>query len=84
MTPANADTGGAGVMLGLSSTDQVAYNLYQPDQSSPWGNIITTNTVGATGDGTAQNHTVWAKVLAAEYINEPDTYTDIVTISVDY
>lgn len=84
MTPANADTGGGGVMVGLSSTNQVAYNLYQPDQSSPWGNIIGTNTVGETGDGTAQNHTVWAKVLAAEYINEPDTYTDIVTISVDY
>ncbi|WP_188074520.1 spore coat U domain-containing protein [Pusillimonas sp. ANT_WB101] len=84
MTPSNLDTTGAGEMAGTSSPDLVNYNLYQAVASTPWGNSVGTNTVAATGDGSAQTHTVYATVLATEYINEPDTYSDLVTISVAY
>ncbi|MBV6271785.1 spore coat U domain-containing protein [Alcaligenaceae bacterium CGII-47] len=84
MEPSNGDTAGAGVLIGTTSAVGVSYTLYQSNQTSVWGNVVGSNTVGGTGTGAPDNHTVYAKVMATEYTNEPDTYTDMVTISVGY
>ncbi len=87
MTPSNNDTGGAGTMAATigGNSDTVAYNLYQDAAgATAWGDVSGTNTLAGTGNGAAQSLTVYAQVLAAEYTKQPDTYTDTVTIAVNY
>lgn len=89
LAPSNGATDGAGVMSPAgSSTDTVPYQLRQASGSSGtiWGNTATTTTVGngvaGTGNGADQDHTVYVTVPSANYA--PDSYSDTVTITVNY
>lgn len=66
------------------NTDKVPYALYQNSgYSTPWGNIIGTNTLGPkTGTGNTQNWTVYAQAPGANY--KPGAYQDTITIAVTY
>lgn len=90
LTPMSNSTTGAGAMAAQNvapvtgNTDTVAYQLRQAtgSTSAVWGNTVGTNTVGGTGNGTAQSHTVFATVPNANVT--PDSYKDTVTVSVSY
>jgi len=89
LSPSNGSTTGAGSMRGTgSNTDQIAYQL----RSSPgpagtiWGNTATATAVGngvsSIGSGTTRSVTVYATVSDTNHV--PDSYTDTVTVYVNY
>lgn len=89
LAPSNGNTAGAGVLAGTGgNTDKPAYQLRSTSGSSGtvWGNTATTTSVGngvaGTGTGAAQNRTVYVTMPNANY--KPDTYSDTVTVSVNY
>ncbi len=89
LRPSNNDNTGAGVMSGTGgNTDQIPYQLRQAAGLSAtiWGNTATSvsagNGIGGTGTGVAQGYTVFATVPALDFT--PDTYTDTVTVTVNY
>jgi spore coat protein U-like protein len=89
LAPSNANSAGAGVLSGTGgNTDTVPYQLSSTAGPSGtiWGNTATTSSVGngvsGTGTGINQTHTVYVTVPSANYT--PDTYTDTVTINVNY
>jgi len=70
-------------MLNASTTQYVAYNLYQDSAySTPWGNASGVWESG-TGTGAAQSFTVYGQV-PAQTTPPPGTYSDTVTITVTY
>ena len=71
------------VMTGNTVSDTVTYTLYQDaGHSLVWGNTAGTNTVAGTGNGAAQTITVYGKLAAQSGI--PDTYADVVNVTVSY
>ena len=88
LLPSNGDTAGAGVMSGTgSNTDKVPYQLNSVSATGPvWGNTATStaknNGVAGTGNGAAQSIPVFATALSANFT--PDSYTDTVTVTVNY
>ena len=89
LAPSNGATDGAGVMSPAgSSADTVPYQLRQASGASGtiWGDTATTTAVGngvaGTGSGADQDHTVYVTVPSANYA--PDSYSDTVTITVNY
>ena len=89
LAPSNGATNGAGVMSPAgSSVDTVPYQLRQASGASGtiWGDTATTTAVGngvaGTGNGADQDHTVYVTVPSANYA--PDSYSDTVTITVNY
>lgn len=91
LSPSSADGGtttGSGSMSGTTgNTDKVPYQLNQDSAGTkPWGNTATSisegNGVAGIGTGAAQNVTVYAVAANANF--KPDTYTDTVTINVNY
>ncbi|QDL35984.1 spore coat U domain-containing protein [Rhodoferax sediminis] len=92
LAPSNANTAGAGVMSGTGSNgDKVPYTLYQDAGfGTVWGNTATSLAVGngksGTGAGMASGNavsfTAYAKATSADFT--PDTYTDTVTVNVNY
>lgn len=89
LLPSNGNTTGAGVMKGTgSNADKVPYQLRSTTGlgGTIWGNTATSTTVGngvsGNGNGTSQPLTVYATAPSANYT--PDTYTDTVTINVNY
>lgn len=89
LAPSNANSAGAGALSGTGgNTDTVPYQLSSTAGPSGtiWGNTATTSSVGngvsGTGTGLNQTHTVYVTVPSANYT--PDTYTDTVTINVNY
>lgn len=85
LSPSNGNTGGAGVMKGTgSNADKVPYQLHSGSTSGPiWGNTATSTSVGngVTGTGTG-SLTAYAVAPSANYM--PDSYSDIVTVIVNY
>lgn len=85
LSPSNGNTGGAGVMSGTgSNSDKVPYQLHSGSTSGPiWGNTATStsagNGVAATGTGSLS-----AYAVAPDANYKPDTYTDTVTVIVNY
>jgi spore coat protein U-like protein len=84
-----ASTTGAGTMSGTiaGNTDKVPYQLYSNAAlSNVWGNTATSTNVGngvaGTGTGSAQSIRVYAKAPSANYT--PDSYSDTVTVNVNY
>ena len=62
----------------------VAYQMYRDaGHSQNWGQTNGTDTIAATGDGAVQTHTVYGRV-AAQTTPAPATYTDTVTVTVEY
>jgi spore coat protein U-like protein len=89
LAPSNADTTGAGTMAGTgTNTDEVPYQLRSATGASGavWGNTATATSVGngvaGTGTGADATHTVYVTVPSANFT--PDTYTDVVTVNVNY
>ncbi|RIV82218.1 Csu type fimbrial protein [Aurantiacibacter zhengii] len=89
LAPSNGATNGAGVMSPAgSSADEVPYQLRQTSGASGtiWGDTATTTAVGngvaGTGNGADQDLTVYVTVPSANYA--PDSYSDTVTITVNY
>lgn len=90
LAPSNGSTTGAGLMKGtiVGNTDQVPYQLSSTPGPSGviWGNTATSTTVGngvsGTGNGLSQSLTVYATAASANYT--PDSYSDTVTINVNY
>jgi spore coat protein U-like protein len=71
------------LMTGPSSAT-VAYGLYEDSaHSSVWGNTIGTNTVTGTGNGNAQNVTVYG-YIAPQTTPAPGAYADTVNVTVTF
>jgi spore coat protein U-like protein len=88
LSPSNGNGAGAGSMSSGTTSDTVAYQLYQDSNlSSPWGNTGSVaspgNEVSGNGLGTAAAAlNVYAKVTSANV--EPGTYADTVNVNVTY
>ncbi len=89
LMPSNNLTTGAGTMTPTGSvpgnTDTVAYQLYRnAARTSAWGSVTGSNTVAGSGTGQVQPLTLYGRVLGASVNVRPDSYQDIVTVSVTY
>ena len=66
------------------NTDQLKYNVFTPtrgyDDENPWGPVITED---FETDGKEQVLSILGKVYGNQYI-KPDTYTDSLTVTIDY
>jgi spore coat protein U-like protein len=89
LAPSNTSTTGAGLMAGSgSNSDKIPYQLRSTAgmAGTIWGNTATSTSVGngvaGTGNGNSQLLTVYATTPSADFT--PDTYTDVVTINVNY
>lgn len=89
LAPSNANTAGAGTLAGTgANADTVPYQLSSTagPTGTVWGNTATASAVGngvsGTGTGANQTYSVYVTVPSANYT--PDTYTDTVTINVNY
>ncbi|MHA6206143.1 Csu type fimbrial protein [Dyella soli] len=89
LKPSNNNTGGQGVMKATATgnTDSVPYTLYSNSGlTTVWGNTATSTTVGngvaGSGNGLSQTLTVYARTTSTDVT--PDTYTDVVTVNVNY
>nr|WP_315401162.1 spore coat U domain-containing protein [uncultured Duganella sp.] len=84
----NAGTGtgsttAARVMSGTTggNTSTVAFNLYQNNGNTNWGNNQGTDTHSGTGSGAQQTLTVYG-VVPAQNTPQPDTYKSTITATV--
>ncbi len=88
LQPSNGNTAGAGIMSASGgNTDKVPYQLYSsPAPGTIWGNTATAagagNGIAGMGNGTAKSHTVYVRAPSADY--RPDSYSDTVTVVVNY
>lgn len=86
LSPSNGNVDGAGIMTSaISNSDVVPYRL-QSDAGKVWGNTANAENVGngvaGKGDGTTKLHTVHVIVPNADV--KPGSYSDTVTINVNY
>ena len=66
------------------SGSSLSYGLYQDSaRSQNWGNNTGTDTASGTGNGGAQNSTVYGRIGIGHYL-APGAYTDTVTVTVTY
>ena len=94
LAPSNNNTAGAGVLAGgiVGNLATINYALYQdPGAATAWGNTATSVTVGNGESGTGGGMTAAKAVSFTAYANatsstdvQPDTYTDTVTINVNF
>jgi spore coat protein U-like protein len=81
-------TTGAGLLKGATTgnTDTVGYQLRKATGTGGaiWGNTVGTNTLAVSGTGLAQSQTVYATLPGTGLNVQADTYSDTVTVSVDY
>lgn len=90
LAPSNGSSTGAGTMKGTLSgnTDLVPYQLRSTAGlgGTPWGNTATSTSVGngvaGTGSGLSQPKTVYVTAPNANF--RPDSYSDTVTVNVNY
>lgn len=88
LAPSNGDINGQGVMTDTASkTYKLPYQLLSQPTSTIWGNngnsyATLTNGVIGTGNGNAQTHTVYVTVPSSDV--KPASYSDTVTINVNY
>jgi spore coat protein U-like protein len=62
----------------------ITYSLYTDSgRTTVWGNTVGTDTVSATGNGSAQSTTVFGRV-PPQTTPAPGTYTDTITVTVTY
>jgi Uncharacterized secreted protein len=93
LAPSNNSTTGVGALAGTAGNSAtIAYALYQDaGGATPWGNTATSSAKGNGESGTgagmatakAQSFTVYANATGSTDV-QPDTYTDTVTINVNY
>jgi spore coat protein U-like protein len=82
LTPATGSTAPIPLRQMVSGANKLAYFLYTAsDHATAWG--ATTAAVSDTGNGTAQNHSIFGRVTAGQ--NLPvGTYSDTVTATVNF
>jgi spore coat protein U-like protein len=67
-----------------SGANTINYTLYSNSgRTTVWGNTVGTDTVAATGNGAAQNYTVYGRI-PAQTSPAPGSYTDTITVTVTY
>jgi spore coat protein U-like protein len=67
-----------------SGGNTINYSLYtDAGRSTLWGNTIGTDTVSATGNGSAQSYTVYGRV-PSQTTPAPGAYADTITVTVTY
>jgi spore coat protein U-like protein len=83
----DAGTGSGATVAARKMTNgasTITYSLYSDSgRTTVWGSTIGTNTVSATGTGSAQSFTVYGRV-PAQSTPAPAVYTDTVTVTVTY
>lgn len=93
LAPSNSNTAGAGTLAGTAGNlATIAYALYQDaGGATPWGNTATAATVGNGKSGTGGGMAAGKAVSFTAYANatgstdvQPDTYSDTVTINVNF
>lgn len=88
LAPSNGDINGQGVMTDTASkTYKLPYQLLSNPTGTIWGNngntyATLTNGVTGQGNGGAQTHTVYVNVPNSDV--KPASYSDTVTINVNY
>jgi spore coat protein U-like protein len=88
LSPSNGNVAGLGALSGTGiNTDKPAYQLHSVSNAGPvWGNTATatsvSNGVAGTGTGSAQTLTTYATLPSANYT--PDSYSDTVTVNVNF
>lgn len=88
LSPSNGHTDGTGTMIGTGGNpDKISYQLHSQSINGPhWGNTATANSVGngvaGVGSGVPNSHTVYVTVPKTDV--RPDTYSDVVTVTVYY
>lgn len=73
-------------MRGTPTTNTLDYFLYSDfGRTANWGNIIGTDTVAGTGDGTTQGIIVYGRIPSGQNTAVVDsTYTDTITVTVTF
>ena len=67
-----------------SGANTVNYTLYSNSgRTTVWGDTVSTDTVAGTGNGSAQNYTVYGRI-PAQTTPAPGSYTDTITVTVTY
>lgn len=67
-----------------SGANTINYSLYtDAARTTVWGNTISTDTVAATGNGSAQNYTVYGRT-PSQTTPAPGAYADTITVTVTY
>jgi spore coat protein U-like protein len=62
----------------------INYSLYSDaGRATVWGNTVSTDTVAGTGNGAAQNYTVYGRI-PSQTTPAPGNYADTITITVTY
>lgn len=93
LAPSNANTAGLGVLAGTGgNTATIAYQLYQNSGGTTiWGNTATASSAGNGESGTGGGMAAAKAVSFTAYANatgstdvQPDTYSDTVTINVNF
>src|SRR5437667_6287065 len=84
----NAGTGAGATVTTRKMTSgagaTVNYSLYSNSgQTTNWGNTVGTDTVSATGNGAAQNYTVYGRI-PPQTTPAPAAYADTITLTVTY
>ncbi|MDX8528512.1 spore coat U domain-containing protein [Mesorhizobium sp. MSK_1335] len=83
----NAGTGSGATVATRKMTNgasTINYTLYSDSgRTTVWGNTVGTDTVSATGNGSAQSFTVYGRV-PTQSTPAPAVYTDTVTVTVTY
>ncbi|WP_296244531.1 MULTISPECIES: spore coat protein U domain-containing protein [unclassified Psychrobacter] len=87
LSPSNGNSEGAGIMKGSGgNSDTIPYQLRSGSNGQPWGNTATANDVGngvaGIGRGVPNSHTVYVTVPKTDV--KPDSYSDIVSVTVNY
>lgn len=93
LAPGGGNTAGTGTLKGTGvNTATIAYALYQDAAgATPWGNTATTSSAGNGKSGTGAGMATAKAVSFTTYANatgstdvQPDTYSDTVTINVNF
>ena len=67
-----------------NGANTINYSLYQDaGRATVWGNTVSTNTVGATGNGASQSYSVYGRV-PAQTTPAAAVYSDTITVTVTY
>jgi spore coat protein U-like protein len=67
-----------------AGTALINYSLYSDSgRTTNWGNTVGTDTLAATGNGSAQAYTVYGRI-PPQTTPAPGTYTDTITVTVTY
>ena len=87
LSPSNGNENGLGVMKNSAKNATVTYQLQSDASGTVWGNKDVTSTnvgngVTRIGTGLAKGETVFATVANTDV--KPDTYSDTVTVHVNY